>query len=51
MKREQRLRAEGNMIEANALSTVGFAVMNLMAQVVELLKTNGTFSSFLIVFI
>ncbi|EFO20520.2 hypothetical protein LOAG_07968 [Loa loa] len=40
MKREQKLRAEGNIIEANALSTVGFSVMNLMAKVMELLQSN-----------
>ncbi|VDO47805.1 unnamed protein product [Onchocerca flexuosa] len=41
MKREQKLRTEGNTVEANALSAVGFSVMNLMAKVMELLQSNG----------
>uniref|UniRef100_A0A1I8EEC1 Uncharacterized protein n=1 Tax=Wuchereria bancrofti TaxID=6293 RepID=A0A1I8EEC1_WUCBA len=40
MKREQKLRVEGNIIEANALSTVGFSIMNLIAKVMELLQLN-----------
>ncbi|KAK6114587.1 hypothetical protein QQG55_56710 [Brugia pahangi] len=40
MKREQKLRLEGNIIEANALSTVGFSIMNLIAKVMELLQLN-----------
>ncbi|MCP9260034.1 hypothetical protein DINM_003279 [Dirofilaria immitis] len=40
MKREQKLRVEGNIVEANALNTVGFSVMNLIAKVMDLLQSN-----------
>uniref|UniRef100_A0A0R3S1G3 C2H2-type domain-containing protein n=1 Tax=Elaeophora elaphi TaxID=1147741 RepID=A0A0R3S1G3_9BILA len=40
MKREQKLRVEGNIVEANALSAVGFSVMNLLGKVMELLRSN-----------
>lgn len=51
MKREQKLRAEGNIIEANALSAVGFSIMNLMAKVMELLQSNGSFLFLLLKYI
>uniref|UniRef100_A0A915Q021 Uncharacterized protein n=1 Tax=Setaria digitata TaxID=48799 RepID=A0A915Q021_9BILA len=40
MKREQKLRLAGNILEADALSTVGFTIMNMMAKVMELLQSD-----------
>lgn len=43
VKQEQKLRIEGNIVEANALNTGGFSVINLIAKVIELLRSNGSF--------
>ncbi|KAL3999095.1 hypothetical protein ACH3XW_17760 [Acanthocheilonema viteae] len=40
MKREQKLRTEGSIAEANALSTISFPVTKLIAKGMELLRSN-----------